>query len=92
MGVSVLTAIAFVLDKKTAETVVNLAGLDLMAISYKNADKGRGEGVPIVYRIEAFAYVVCFLATVAIPVQGPKKMDALQRLQPLKPHLFVNSV
>ena len=77
--------------------MVNLAGPDLLAISYKNAGKGRWEGVPIVDRIEAFAYVVGFLVTVAMPVQDPKRMEALQRLQPFKPvlkgwpHLFVNS-
>ena len=62
--VSVLTAMAFDLDKKIAEAVANLAGLDILAVAYKNTGKRRKEGVPIVDRIEAFA----FLATVAMPV------------------------
>ena len=41
--VTVLTAIAFKLDKETTEAVANLAGLDIMAIAYKNASKGGGE-------------------------------------------------
>ena len=41
--VTVLTAIAFEIDKKTTEAVANLAGLDIMAIAYKNAWKGGGE-------------------------------------------------
>ena len=32
-------------------------------------------------RIEAFAYLVGFLATFAMPVQVPKEMEALQRLK-----------
>ena len=37
--VSVLTAMTFDLDKKTAEAVANLAGLDILAIAYKKAGK-----------------------------------------------------
>ena len=52
--VMVLTAMAFELDKKTAEAVANLDGLDIMDIAIKNAGRGRGEGMPIVDRIDAF--------------------------------------
>ena len=38
-------------------------------------------------RIDAFAYLVAFLATVAMPVQDPKGMEAIQRLQSLKASL-----
>lgn len=41
--VSMFTAMAFELDKKKAVAVANLAGLDLLAIAYKNAGKGGGE-------------------------------------------------
>ena len=37
--VMVLTATAFELDKKTAEAVANLAGLDIMDIAFKSAGK-----------------------------------------------------
>ena len=40
--VSVLTVVAFDLDKKTAEGVVNLAGFDILTIAYKKAGRRRG--------------------------------------------------
>ena len=43
--------------------------------------------MPIVDRIDAFAYLIGFLATVAVPVQDPRGMGAMQRLQPLKASL-----
>jgi len=82
-----LTTMTSDLDKKMAEAVANLAGLDILVIAYKNAGKGGGDGVPIVDWIEAFAYVVGLLAIVAMPAQGPKGMEALQRLQSLKASL-----
>ena len=85
--VMVLTAMTFELDKKTAEAVANLAGLDIMDIAFKNAGRGGGERMPIVDRIYAFAYLVGFLAKAAVPIQGPRGMGAMQRLQPLKASL-----
>lgn len=52
-NLSVLTAMAFELYKKTTEVLVNLAGLEILAMAYKSASKGRGGG-PIVDLIEAF--------------------------------------
>ena len=43
--------------------------------------------MPIVDRIDALAYLIGFLATVAVPVQDPRGMGAMQRLQPLKASL-----
>ena len=50
---------------------------------------GRGEGneSQFVDRIAAFAYLVGFLATVAMLLQDPRGRDAMQRLQPLKASL-----
>ena len=85
--VMVLTAMTFELDTKTAEVVANLAGLDIMDIMIKHAGRGGGEGMPIVDRIDAFAYLVGFFATGAVPVQDPRGMGTMQRLQPLKASL-----
>ena len=41
----------------------------------------------IVDRIDAFAYLVGFLATVAVPVQDPRGMGAMKPLQPLETSL-----
>ena len=46
---------AFELDKKTAEAVVNLVGLDITDIVIKHAGRGGGEGMPIVDRKDSFA-------------------------------------
>ena len=43
--------------------------------------------MPIIDRIDAFAYLVGLLATVAVPVQDPRGMDAMHCLQPLKASL-----
>ena len=43
--------------------------------------------MPIVDRIDALAYLVSLLATVAMPVQDPRGREAMQRLQPLKTSL-----
>ena len=43
--------------------------------------------MPIVDRIDAFAYLVGFLASVTMPVQDPRGMEAIQRLQLLKTSL-----
>ena len=43
--------------------------------------------MPIVDRRDVFAYLVGFLATVTVPVQDPRGMGAMQRLQPLKASL-----
>ena len=40
--------------------------------------------MPIIDRIDAFAYLIGFLAMVAVPVQDPRGMGWMQRLQPLK--------
>ena len=86
-GVMVLAAMEFELDKKTGEAVTNLAGLDIMDIAFKNAGRGGGERMSIVDRLDAFAYLVRFLTTVAVPVQDPRGMGAMQRLQSLKASL-----
>ena len=85
--VIVLAAMAFELDKKTAEAVANLAGLDIMDITFENAGRGGGERMPIVDRIDAFVYLVGFLATVAVPVQDPRGMGAMKPLQSLEASL-----
>ena len=59
----VLTAMAFELDKKTAEAVANLAGLGITDIAFNSAGRGGGERMPIVDWIDTFAYVVGFLLT-----------------------------
>ena len=82
--VMILTSMVFELDKKTAEAVANLAGLDIIDIAIKNAGRGGGEGMPMVDRIDAFTYIAGFLATVAVPVQDPREMGAMQGLQ--RPH------
>ena len=82
--VMVLTATAFELDKKTAEAVANLAGLDIMDIAFKSARKGGGKRMAIIDRIDAFAYLIGLLATAAVPVLDPRGMGAMQRLQRLK--------
>lgn len=64
---------------------IAMDGLVILAIAYKNTGNGGGEAVPIVDRIDAFAYLVDFLATV--PVQDSRGMKAIQRLQPPKASL-----
>lgn len=56
-----------------------------MMITYKEAGWGGGEreAVPINERIEAFAYLVGFLATFAMSTIDSGGMEALQRLQSL---------
>lgn len=70
----------FDLDKKTAEAVANLAGLDILTIVYKEAGRWGGDRVPIDKRIEAFPYLIGLPATFAKPVHDPKGMEALQRV------------
>ena len=53
--VMVLTVTAFELDKKTAEAVANLAGMDIKDIAFKSVGGGGGERMPMVDRIDAFA-------------------------------------
>lgn len=67
-GASVLTAMGFDLNKKMAETVANMARLDILTVAYNNADKRGGDKRKIVDRIEAFAYLVGYLVSVAMPV------------------------
>lgn len=82
--VMILTAMAFELDKNTTGAVANLSGMDIMGIAFEDVGRGRSEGMSTFERIDAFAYLIVFLATVAGPVHDPRGVRAMQCLQPLK--------
>ena len=48
-----------------------------MDIAFKNVVRGGGEGMSIVDRIYVFAYLVGFFATVDVPVQDQRGMEAM---------------
>lgn len=66
-GVSMFTSTSFDLDRRTAESVVNFAGIDIMTIVYREdvGGDGGGEGALIDERIAVFLYLVDLLATFA---------------------------
>lgn len=81
---SVFTALTFDLNKKTTDVTVGLAGLDILTITFKESNRGAGDGVPIDERAVALSCLVSFLPTFAMSIQGPRGIEALQRVRHLK--------